>query len=146
MKLLPPDPWERRLDESADEYQLFQAWIQKEDRGIPAQQDLATQMNWSGRALAWERSRVLEQSPKELLKYNWTMLAGAVTLENQKLLTEIKSSHAMVLSHRDLLAYLRLLAELPGAEDEERDYDLSRVTDADLKDLERISKSIRQTG
>lgn len=149
MRRPKPQPWERTIEESDDDYQAFLAWVETPDRGIPKNQRLATEHDWATRALAFERHQKLDQDPKGRLAYAAQLLTSVLAIESEKLIADAMQSHGKALSTGELFKLFALLADLKNAgylDDTEELADLTQLSDEDIKQIKKVRKMLKHAG
>lgn len=113
--------WQRRDDESAEDYAAFMGWLDAgETRGGPApgHAAIAARFEWAERALAYERAATTlaatpgGQTPEATIVTN---LVQMVQIEVQKLLKQSASTHQPVVALKEILATIGLIKELQAS-------------------------------
>ena len=109
--------WAQDPEETDDEYQAFHTWLARgQRRGAPPEEwrQVASRYNWSRRAIAyakaWELAKADDKAAPEVQVID--NLLRTVQLEADKLLKAAAEGPGGVLSVKDLLACVNLIAEL----------------------------------
>ena len=141
IKLVLPQLWLQRKDESDADYAKFLTWLQHAQEQ-PHDPGLAVKYDWARRATAFDQHQANAAPQRRLQRLSENLLA-LVDLETQKLLQSSESTGAHVLSVREVvqvLAYLKDAALLEKCIDDEGDLDLSKLSNEELRTLQKGAK------
>lgn len=147
--------WQQRADETDEQYWAFHDWLDRGTaRGAPAADVLAiaARFEWAERALAFERANDLQRklndptkTPEQQVVDNLTAM---VQIEAQKILERSAKDPSAVVSLKDLLSTINLMAELQKkalTAASAAKYDYSKLTTDELRAFMQLVKKMTTT-
>jgi len=149
LRLVAPDrlEWDRRAEESEDQYLAFLEWLHQNPRDRPASPALAAQCDWAARALAYDQMLIAPKAPKDQLVALGRDALQLATLEVAKFVRMSLRSEAPVLTVTELVRVAAWLSDAKstlGHLENDMDLDLAKLSENDLELLLR-AKSIFHT-
>jgi len=112
----PRQPWDQRLDEPDACYRQFAWWRDQPSgaRPLPSDTTLATQYEWSSRAVAYDLAHDLPATAEGLLRGGTLSLLRTFVLAARKLELREMESRDLTLTPQELLRLGQVAAGLPA--------------------------------
>lgn len=103
-----PDPWDRRTDETENDYLAFLMWLHSEPRGTPKATHLASRHDWSARARAHDTAVRISGTPKDDAKVTAATIVKLARVLAEKMLNNERTIETLGISPRDAILVINL--------------------------------------